>query len=679
MRWMFIGAATQLPVGFITGRSSGATTASQFSSLASSSRLAVLPVSFHSAISGPLSCTAGGRVAGDHVRAELGQGVGGVAGDGGLFPDAAGGGEHLAELGDRRRVGAVGPLVQHQGLRLLRDGGPGHSTGGERHGEHGLRRYHAFHLPVCGTATAPRLFVARRVPDRVDPVCSECDFYRLALRFCQPWQLRACGACTEGGRSGDPGRIRTADLPLRRRSLYPLSYEVSLLLLPSRGRRVNQALVFCRAPAAGAASARSDAEFWMSVRLRSIVFVCAVLMAALPARSEPRGTRRGRGGDEGAERRGLRDRSLAAYVREVGMRLVAAAGRQGEAWRFTVLDTPDANAFALPGRADLRDARHAGAGRRRGRARGDPRARGRPCARWRRSLSLRGDRARRAAEFAADAVGMELMVAGRATTPRRRRIFSRRCSRRMISRRDCGAPRRDRSGRIGDHPALADRLRVGAGRSAGRPVGERATATPISPPSTGWSGATVRRRASCAGADFLHPDLRFAFEAPAGYALANRPDAVIAAGPGRGAAAPRQPARSRRHARDLSAGGWVPEIARGVRVGPIEALRRLTLHGMAAAQGMLPLGVAGELAGRRADRGAARRALLPPDRAARAGGCRRRGGAGDGGGELSAAVAGGGGAGSGRRASASIGSPAATISRRWRRRCRFRRPARSST
>ena len=62
MRWMFIGAATQLPVGFITGSSSGATTFSQFSAAASSSRLAVMPVSFHSAISGPLSCTAGGAL-----------------------------------------------------------------------------------------------------------------------------------------------------------------------------------------------------------------------------------------------------------------------------------------------------------------------------------------------------------------------------------------------------------------------------------------------------------------------------------------------------------------------------------------------------------------------------------------------------------------------------------------
>ena len=57
-----MGAATHLPFGFITGSSSGATTLSQPSEAASSSRSAVMPVSFHSAISGPLSCTAGGAL-----------------------------------------------------------------------------------------------------------------------------------------------------------------------------------------------------------------------------------------------------------------------------------------------------------------------------------------------------------------------------------------------------------------------------------------------------------------------------------------------------------------------------------------------------------------------------------------------------------------------------------------
>jgi predicted Zn-dependent protease len=46
------------------------------------------------------------------------------------------------------------------------------------------------------------------------------------------------------------------------------------------------------------------------------------------------------------------DAGLAAYVRGVGGRLVAAAGAGGR-WRFVVLDAPEANAFALPDRRVL--------------------------------------------------------------------------------------------------------------------------------------------------------------------------------------------------------------------------------------------------------------------------------------------------------------------------------------
>jgi predicted Zn-dependent protease len=46
------------------------------------------------------------------------------------------------------------------------------------------------------------------------------------------------------------------------------------------------------------------------------------------------------------------DRGLAAYVSGVGRRLVAAAGAGG-GWRFVVIDEPEANAFALPGRRVL--------------------------------------------------------------------------------------------------------------------------------------------------------------------------------------------------------------------------------------------------------------------------------------------------------------------------------------
>ena len=56
---------------------------------------------------GALELDGGRRVAGDHIGAKLGKRVGGVAGDRGLLPFAAGGGEHLAELGDGRGIEPV--------------------------------------------------------------------------------------------------------------------------------------------------------------------------------------------------------------------------------------------------------------------------------------------------------------------------------------------------------------------------------------------------------------------------------------------------------------------------------------------------------------------------------------------------------------------------------------------
>ena len=109
MRWMFIGAATQCPSGFITGSSSGATTLSQPSAAASSSMLAVMPVCVPLGDFRTLELHRGGGVARDHVGAQLGEGVGGVAGDRGLLPGTARGGEHLAELGDRGGVVAGWP------------------------------------------------------------------------------------------------------------------------------------------------------------------------------------------------------------------------------------------------------------------------------------------------------------------------------------------------------------------------------------------------------------------------------------------------------------------------------------------------------------------------------------------------------------------------------------------
>ena len=45
----------------------------------------------------------------------------------------------------------------------------------------------------------------------------------------------------------------------------------------------------------------------------------------------------------------IRNAALSAYVSEIGGKIVAVSDRPDEDWRFVVLDTPEVNAFALPG------------------------------------------------------------------------------------------------------------------------------------------------------------------------------------------------------------------------------------------------------------------------------------------------------------------------------------------
>ncbi|MEI2678135.1 MAG: M48 family metalloprotease [Burkholderiaceae bacterium] len=54
------------------------------------------------------------------------------------------------------------------------------------------------------------------------------------------------------------------------------------------------------------------------------------------------------------------DAKLQAYVNELGQRLASQSERSQLEWHFTVLDSPEINAFALPGGYVYSDARHHG-------------------------------------------------------------------------------------------------------------------------------------------------------------------------------------------------------------------------------------------------------------------------------------------------------------------------------
>jgi predicted Zn-dependent protease len=207
------------------------------------------------------------------------------------------------------------------------------------------------------------------------------------------------------------------------------------------------------------------------------------------------------------------------------------------------------------------------------------------------ALSARTDDARRASEFAADRTGMRLMLAAGYDPTAESDFLATLLASRVI---EAGpSARRAATREADDHPALPERLRrardealeMAAAYGAGgkRERGRYLAAI------DGLTWGDVAAQGFLVGRSFVHPDLHFAFEAPAGYALANRPDAVIASGPaGAMLLLDSLPDPGGSPERYL-VHGWVPEIAKGVRAGPLEAARATRLNGMSAAQGQLPL------------------------------------------------------------------------------------------
>jgi predicted Zn-dependent protease len=95
------------------------------------------------------------------------------------------------------------------------------------------------------------------------------------------------------------------------------------------------------------------------------------------------------------------------------------------------------------------------------------------------------------------------------------------------------------------------------------------------------------------GRSFVHPELGFAFDAPAGYAVANLPHAVVASGPDGAMLLMDSVADPGGSPADYLARGWVPDIARGIRAGSLQTLRRGKLNGLAMGQGRLAMASGG--------------------------------------------------------------------------------------
>ena len=156
----------------------------------------------------------------------------------------------------------------------------------------------------------------------------------------------------------------------------------------------------------------------------------------------------------------------------------------------------------------------------------------------------------------------------------------------------------DRVDFLSTHPATAARTReaIEIARSAGEigRGGERGRERHLQVVE-GMTYGQSPEQGFVQGNTFVHPKLGFAYTAPRGFQLSNTPAAVIATGPsstrlildgGRDPGGPLE----RYVAQD-----WAGAIARQARTGRIEALDTLTIDGLPAARGILPVQVQGSV------------------------------------------------------------------------------------
>lgn len=265
------------------------------------------------------------------------------------------------------------------------------------------------------------------------------------------------------------------------------------------------------------------------------------------------------------------DPRLRAYVQEIGERMVAVSELAGRRFTFTLLDSPEVNAFALPGgyvyvtrgilaladdEAELAGvlgheighvtARHTAqrytravvgqlgavgatilgavlggeAGARIGQQVGTLGATA-----WVQGFS-------RQQEFEADSLGIRYLVrAGYDPAAMASLLDSLdawdRYRRRIGDRSTADVP-----SWLASHPRTRERVRRAAERARRRDAPGRRERERYLARIDGMVFGDSPRHGWAEGRRFVHPELRFAFEVPAGFRIENRPEAVLARGPG---------------------------------------------------------------------------------------------------------------------------------------------------
>jgi predicted Zn-dependent protease len=421
----------------------------------------------------------------------------------------------------------------------------------------------------------------------------------VALLAAAAFALTGC-ADPDGGRAGQPVAVPSSAAPPLGPSTAPDPAAVEAGLAARGGASA--------APPPVAASARSAAEQRTGDRAHPQIL---------------------------AQYGGAYEGPVAAYVRDVGMRLVARTEQPRERWTFTVLDTPEVNAFALPGgyvyvtrglialaddEAELAGvigheighvtARHsAGRQQRAGLAQLGVLAavvgaaalgvEGPALDAIGQGASAIGQGAvasySREQEFEADALGVRyLAAAGYDPFAQADFLESMQAQSALSARLAGGAYDPNRVSFFATHPAAADRARQAAALAAGTGAqgGPRDRDRFLSA-IDGLTYGDSARQGFVRGRRFVHPELRFAFEAPPGFVIANSAAAVTMRGPN-GAAIVFDGGRDPGGALDAYvARGWAGEIARQSRTGDLQGLRRFSVGGYEAATADLPVATRG--------------------------------------------------------------------------------------
>ncbi|HEX2892008.1 M48 family metalloprotease [Vineibacter terrae] len=307
--------------------------------------------------------------------------------------------------------------------------------------------------------------------------------------------------------------------------------------------------------------------------------------------------------------------SVAGYVERVGQQLVAANGLGTGTWRFTVLSSPQVNAFAteqgdvfvtrgllavLQDEAELAAvmghemghvlARHAAQRRAQeariyqtaievARSTRDPQL-----ALAFAEMELVQARAySRDQEFEADRLAIQLLTKAGFDSTAAARSLQRLLDYNLLQARVLGLPPDvfDRQSRFATHPRTVDRVEAARIAAGGGNVSGRRDSEAYLDALNGMLYGDPPQEGFARGRHFLHPQLGFAFEAPVGYTLLNSPQSVQARGPDNAymvfGCTARRPD-----------GNMIDSMRRLFPSVPLSDARTLVINGFEAATGITP-------------------------------------------------------------------------------------------